>query len=70
MNSCTEEWFLCPNESCLAILDIKACNYFEILMYCPKCGARVVLKRYIDGDFNNIFAKHSDLSESQRDYLR
>lgn len=64
-----KDWFLCPNENCLATLDIKSCTYWEILMHCPECKNRVILKRYIDGQFNNIFAQHSELSESQREYL-
>lgn len=63
------EWFSCPAENCSATLDIKGCTYWEIVMYCPKCSTRVILKRYIDGEFSSIFAQHSELSEAQREYL-
>ncbi len=65
----TEEWFLCPAENCSATLDIKACTYWEILMHCPKCKTKVILKRYINGKFSSIFASPSELSEVQKEYL-
>lgn len=64
-----EEWFLCPAEDCSAPLDIKRCTHWEIVMYCKRCGTRVILKRYTDGPFSSIFAMHSELSEKQREYL-
>ena len=63
-----KDWFRCPAENCSATLDITGCTYWEILMHCPKCKTRVVLKRYIEGDFN-IFSLHNKLSEAQREYL-
>ena len=64
-----EEWFLCPSKECSTAMDIKKVTYYEIVMYCKKCGARVILKRYIDGQFNSTFAMHTELSISQRKYL-
>jgi len=38
-------------------------------MGCPRCGTTVILKRYASGEFNSIFAIHTELSEKQRRYL-
>lgn len=63
-------WFQCPNEKCGKTLNISKVTFWEIVMNCPKCNIRVILKRYINGPFKSIFAQHSELSEKQREFLK
>ncbi len=63
-------WSICPSNDCSSTLHVEAHTYWEIDMRCPRCPTKVILKRYISGHFKDVFCPHSELSKSQKEFLK